>query len=203
MSVKLIFLHITLTLFVLFNCGTDNEGSQGIERLSFAVNDSLLGPVFIDSTLGFSFHPPLGWEQVPDTTLHKAKEKLTDGIDPHSGLQVMPLQFFIDFQSGSSCCLSRLTGVHIENKSPDSLGEYRSLLKAKFPEMNIEEGVFRVDDVSVYQFLITNNEKVIFKLLCANLSKHTFQVDYIVPRLVYIKQIKAIESSIGSFKMLL
>lgn len=202
MSIKRTCLHIVFSLFMLIYCGGEHEGSPKIEQLSFAVCDSLLGSVYVDSISRFSFHPPLGWEQVPDTTLYEAKRKLTEAMDPNESIRIEPLQFFIDVRSRSSCCLSRLTGFHVTNQTLDSLGEYRSLLKAKFPETKIEEGAFRVDDVNVYQFLITDNERVTFKLVCWGSSRQVVQVDYVVPFSLYRESIKAIESSIGSFKML-
>lgn len=191
---------ITFALALVITCSRGNEPRQHIETLSFEVDESLLGPSFLDSTLGFAFHPPIGWEQVPDTTMEEAKERLLATMGQRDSIQVMPIQFFINLQNGSSCSLSRLTGLDLSDQVLGSLGEYQSLLKTKFSSMKIKEGAFRIDDINVFQFLITDGERIIFKLLCYGPQKRAFQIDYVVPHSVYRQQIKAIESSIGSFQ---
>lgn len=199
---KWVCLHIVLLLALLISCGKSNEPPQQFEELSFEINEALLGPSFADSTLRFSFHPPIGWEQVPDTTMEKVQEELSDVIGQENGIQVTPIRFFINKEKGSSCTLSRVIGLDLSRQAQGSLEEYESLLRAKFPGASVKKGTFRIHEINVFQFLITDEQRVIFKLLCSDFQKQTFQVDYVVPRSVYRQQIKAIESSIGSFWML-
>ena len=195
-------LYAALSITLLASCGQSNEPSQQFEELSFAVDKSLLGPSFTDSTLGFSFHPPMGWEKVPDTTMVKARETLSDVIGQESDSQVSSLRFFINLEKGSSCVLSRLLGLDLSGQVQGSLEEFESQLRDKFPGANVKKGAFRIDDLKVFQFLVTDDQRVIFKLVCWGSPKQIIQVDYVVPRSVYRQQIKAIESSIGSFRLL-
>ena len=199
---KLKYGYFGFVLFLAITCGSGNETDQSIEELTFVVNDSLLGPAFTDSTLLFTFHPPIGCERVPDSTMLRVKDKIFDMMAQQEGIEVIPVGFFINRESGSACCLSRLSGMEANSRIFDTFREYKSLLKDKFPDARIDEGAFRVNDINVFQYLISNNERVIFKLLCYSPKGRTFQLDYIVPRSMYHQHVKAIESSIGSFKML-
>ena len=195
-------LYAALSITLLTSCNQSNELSQPFEELSFVVDKSLLGPSFTDSTLGFSFHPPMGWEQVHDTTMVKVREALSDVIGRESDSQVSSLRFFISLEKGSSCVLSRLSGLDLSGQVQGSLEEYESRLRGKFTGANVKKGAFRIDGLKVFQFLVTDDQRVIFKLMCCGSQKQNFQVEYVVPRSVYRQQIKAIESSIGSFRLL-
>jgi hypothetical protein len=83
----------------------------------------------------------------------------------------------------------------------DRMDTYGLLLQDRFAGAEIVEGTFRVNDINVYQYLITDNSRVIFKLLCQGPRQQTFQVDYVLSQPANRREIQAIESSIGSFQM--
>ena len=199
MLVKGICLIFVFSVIIFVSCGKEKSAGE-FEELIFAVNDSLLGPVYIDSTLGFTFHPPTGWEIVSDTIMAEAKYRLSEVIHSGDSIQIVPRRFFIDVQNGSACCLSQVRGLAVGN---DGLLLYESQLKTKFAGTSITEGAFRIGDLYIFQYLITDPQRVIFKLLCGGPQVQTFQVDYVLLRSVYPRYIKAIESSIGSFQILL
>lgn len=198
MTVKCSWVHIVFSIFVLVSCGR-NKVPEEFEELSFAVNDSLLGPAFTDSTLGFTFHPPVSWEHISDTIMAEAQHRLADVILSGDSIQIVPRRFFIDLQNGSACCLSQVRGLASGN---DGLILYKSQLKTKFSGASINEGAFRIGGLYIFQYIITDPQRVILKLLCGGPQTQTFQVDYILPRSIYLQHIKAIESSIGSFQIL-
>ena len=56
---------IFIAIALLLACSNDQESAQcGIERLSFTVNKSMLGPIYENYELGFSFSPPVSWERM-------------------------------------------------------------------------------------------------------------------------------------------
>jgi hypothetical protein len=196
--------YLCFGVFILLaiTCGRGNEAAQQNEELSFVVLDSLLGPSFTDTAIAFSFHPPKGWEKVPDSTMKKARHTIVEMVGQDSSISVTPVSFFVDPHGGSVCCLSQLTVLKGGARIFEKLNEYGTRILKKFPASKIDEGSYRVNDVNVFQYLITDDERVMFKLLCCSPQGRMFQLDYIVPRSMYAQQIKAIESSIGSFQIL-
>ena len=196
--VKGLCLSVVFSFIIFGNCAREKSSGE-FEELIFAVNDSLLGSVYIDSTLGFTFHPPLGWEHVSDTIMAEAQHRLSNVIHSGDSIQIVPRSFFIDLQNGNACCLSQVSGLDVGN---DRLLLYESQLNTKFSGASINKGAFRIGTLYIFQYLITDPQRVVFKLLCGGPQIQTFQVDYVLPRSVYPRHIKAIESSIGSFQIL-
>ena len=73
-----------------------------------------------------------------------------------------------------------------------------SSLKEQFPKADVNHSSFSKSGLLINQILFISEKHVIIKLICAGDVLAAFEVVYIIPRVAYINQLRAIESSIGS-----
>ena len=74
--------------------------------------------------------------------------------------------------------------------------DYVELLSEQFNIEDVPFDIFDIHQVPIRQYLINAKEVVIFKLFIA--ANTDYQLDYIIPKKIYEKELKKIESSIGS-----
>ena len=73
---------------------------------------------------------------------------------------------------------------------------YIEILSQQFSIKDIPSLKFPINKVPILQYLINTDEYVIIRIFVGkNLN---YQLDYIIPRNIYEKELKKIESSIGS-----
>ncbi|MEA3475329.1 MAG: hypothetical protein U9R23_02620 [Candidatus Cloacimonadota bacterium] len=190
-----------LAFLPLFCCSPKNNRSP-IDELQFNVDRTLIEEPYTESTIGISFCPPLHWKPVSAKILAQIesiqKEATPDSSDD---FQLTPSQVFVDTNDNAFCFLSQL-GANDTQNLDEIANRYKKALKKKYSNGDFKEGIFRLKGFFINQFIITENGLVILKLLISSPSTTPFLLDYIIPLSVYEKNLKAIESSIGSIEKL-
>ena len=112
-------------------------------------------------------------------------------------ISYFPLQLIKAFTSEDnlSCFITKINYDGNLLHSLDS--SYFNALQYNFSTKNVVLGEFNYNGFDVIQYIITTPEIVRIKLFIINLSNY-YQIDYIIPYYLYRKNIKFIESSIGS-----
>ncbi|MCB0281596.1 MAG: hypothetical protein H6627_05135 [Calditrichae bacterium] len=184
------FFYLWLSFALLASCKTETKNNT----LQFNVDPVLLGDQFSIDSLQFGFSVPAGWEKMSDSVMTRVNQKISvdssaDKLDMHL------LAFYLDSLSSSFCSVS---GVRFDASTVGVKDLYRESLQKKYPGSGIKEGDFVINDVTVHQFLIMTDQKVVFKLLLNVQGDSFLQIDYAIDRVIYPKYVNKIESSIGS-----
>lgn len=190
---------ILLFILLIFGCTSNDSGdSKHLEVFKFNVDPELLGdPVHLD-THGIGFNPPIGWSPLADDMLKEVKETLYNTQSDDPVFTYLPLHVFLNEVNGSVMIVSEIKISETHGISTEIIDEIRSVIVRQSNEKNIKEAKFIKDGIIFNQFLIQGDDTVNFKFIFLNEAHDLFQIDYIVPRAVYLSESKAIESSIGS-----
>ena len=180
---------IKLSIFFLISCNED-DFNQKNDALKFYVDTSLLAnSIFLENS-NTSLRPPLGWEPISDIDF----EKLSKSIK--SGDNIFDIHLSNTYRSidGALMIISR-----IQSKA-DNFGylpiDYKELLIQQFSTKDIYSLKLSINQNAVLQYLINTDEFVIIRIFIS--SNPNYQIDYIIPRNIYEKELRKIESSIGS-----
>jgi len=180
----------------LSSCKQPGSSSQ-LMRLEFEVDTSLLAEhKVIDSVLGIVFHPPKNWIESKIETSQLAEF-------PEHSFTVRHL--YLNTEDSSTMLISRMTGFSNEQLALLRI-DHQEVFKRDGLWDDIRHAAFRFNDFIADQFLMQNNNMVNFKLILTADGKsydgEIFSLDFFLPRDHYIKNIKSVESSIGSVLLL-
>ena len=189
---KIIFFLIILVAFFEYSC----KEKKVENSLGFNIDNSLLKSEFVDSLAGINLRAPLGWDDLSNDKNKKLKYRLN--LDFKKGADIKA--FYIDTVNQACLIVSNLNLLtdrdikHIFN-NPDS--SYN--LDKKWEQIMKSEYILNGLDVT--QFLLQNAQIINFKLILRNGDNKIYQVDYLSGREMYLKNVKKIESSIGTINL--
>lgn len=191
-----IFLGCGIILWGLIGCDNPNPAD---ESLVFHVDETRLEPAITDPTLKIEIAAPKGWKVIDDATLTQVIDQLGDTLA--QGLQITPRWVFLNEATRTMCVVSKLEGV---KASPDEtlLQTLENAYRNQFPMGKVQRATFRKDAFRVHQLIVVATDFVLIKLICDALKSPVFEVDYVVPSDVYQRELRAIESSIGSLSLI-
>jgi len=198
MKIFLILFIIVLSFLVLMiiTCGNmGKDGNDQPEEMTFQINQSLLGEKYSDRELGFSFSPPSGCKQMPEHIVQHVKGEIQKSIVPSDSLVLEPKQFFLNEDEHFFCLLTALPMLAL---CDSSISFYHKVIKNSAEQSEVQHSTYKYNNFLIYQSLIISNKTIDFKLLIPQPDNKSFQIDYIIPKLIYANKIEVIESSIGS-----
>ena len=68
--------------------------------------------------------------------------------------------------------------------------------------MDIKQAYYPYRGLKIFQMRMESEQMIAFKLIIPQTDTSSFQLDYVIPKAVYLKNLEAIESSIGSLQKL-
>ena len=180
---------------VLATLLTSSWGCSPAERtaedLSFRVDSTRLGARFDAGAL--QIQAPRGWEPVSADTIAMVMRRVRHEDDP-------TLLALYRQPEGSALAVSAYP-YRLEAQARDSLlRRVESDWRTRNPSARVQRGRFRHGGADVSQLMIADTSQVVFKLLVAGPEGPLHQLDYIIPRSVYRRELEAVESSIGSIQ---
>ena len=180
---------LKLSILFLISCHAE-ELDEKSNFMQFNVDVKLLSTsIYLDST-NISLRPPIGW----DLILHSEFKQLSESI--HDGNNIFDINLNKAFKSmdGALLIISQVQSK-AENFSyiPPN---YIEILSQQFSIKDIPSLKFPINKIPILQYLINTDEYVIIRIFVGN--NLNYQLDYIIPRHIYEKELKKIESSIGS-----
>ena len=179
----------SLILFILIlNILACEDQQDTIEPLTFNVDSLLIGNMFLYSESNVSFHPPINWEKIPNEQFQLITEKIStlDSLE----IEVIPKQIFISKNGQDVCVISGIAKDEVL-----IIEQYVDLLRNQ--HKILQELDFTHNGLIFKQISINNGENIMLKFLIQNNNK-IFMIDYLMKINSYQKQVRAIESSIGS-----
>jgi len=179
----------------LGSCNSSEKTEKKYHPLEFQIDSNLLEPKIRDVELGIEVSPPIGWKKSflnPDNQIDLNQLqalKMLIGSNP---------QHIFQHQQTNSCCIvSKFTESSLDLNETFS-SQIQKVLKEQFPKADVNHSSFSKNGLLINQILFISEKHVIIKLICTGDVLAAFEVVYIIPRVAYINQLRAIESSIGS-----
>jgi hypothetical protein len=188
---KYIMLRVAIkfSIFFLISCNGD-DFNQKNDALKFYVDNSLLADSIFLENSNVLLRPPLGWEPISEIDF----EKLSKSIKSEDNIFDIHLSNTYRSIDGALMIISS-----IQSKA-DNFGyipiDYKELLIQQFSTEDIYSLKLSINQISVLQYLINTDKFVIIRIFIS--SNPNYQIDYIIPRNIYEKELMKIESSIGS-----
>lgn len=194
---RILFLLLVLTLIA--GCTSQkNDDPDRPAELIFDVDSELLGEQVHLEDQGVRFNPPREWGHISGDVFDEAIQQLENNQLDHEPFSIQPIRMFLHPQNGSTLIVSEITTTKLLPGTGEIMKAFRTVLKERFNDTDVLETIFLKDEIQFHQYLVQSQDKVNFKFLFTNTADDLLQVDYIVPRSVYLSESKAIESSIGS-----
>lgn len=190
---------ILLSVLFLVACDNSKESSKP-DELKFNVDEAKLGSEITNESLGVKFNPPLSWNAIDSTLIAKMKGQLKTQTVRNDSIKVTLKDVFMKQENRSLLSISKLS---FNNSITSPKEFYDEKVTNKFSRASLfKRGEFLKDDIKFIQYLVQNGGNVNFKLLFNNEDNETIQFDYILNKKNYSNQLRAIESSIGSIKLI-
>ena len=142
---------------------------------------------------GFQVQAPRGWEPVSAATIALATQRVRH--------EDAPTLLAVYRQPDGSALAVSAYPFRLEAEARDSLlRRVESAWRTRNPSARVRRGRFRHGGADVSQLLIADTSQVVFKLLVAGPGGPLHQLDYVIPRALYRRELEAVESSIGSIQ---
>lgn len=196
-SIKSFYLLVIIVLAILVSC-SDNEKMPESEQLLFEINYELLSDSVQLTAYNLIFNPPKNWEPISKRLFDSLDQKIQNQQLSDS-IKIIPLSVFF---SESNQSILNVSAVNVQSSNLESmvdLFEQREIEKSGI--QNFKRADFLKDNLSITQFLVEENNLIIFKLFIKTHQDKMVEFDFIVPKNNYAEEIKSIESSIGSIKL--
>ncbi len=189
-------LIIVLFIVIMIMGCAKEQATTKFAKITFNVDQSQLAEEYFCPDVGISFHPPKNWKQISLELLNSVKDNLVTSKDT-SNINIIPLNVFMNMEKSFTCFLSTFDN---ELLARETIGNYINEFKMNSPDMKLNEGSFSHNSLDFHQFIFTKDDIITIKLIAAKNEHEVFMIDYILPTRYYEKEIRAIESSIGTIK---
>ena len=180
---------VKLVIFFIISCNAD-DFDQKSDTMQFYVDTSLLSTRIYLENSNISLKPPIDWILISEQESTQLSIAIKDGDNIFEIL----LSNVFKSQNGALMIISQVQSkVNNFGYIPP---DYKELLTQQFSIKDIPSLKFPINEIPILQYLISTNEFVIIRIFIDSIAN--YQIDYIIPRNIYEKELKKVESSIGS-----
>lgn len=185
-------------VFSLNSCKSKNENE--FEEISINVDQSRIGDEFVEMNFKFKFNPPKGWLLKPSELTEKIVSRQNSEKANGDSFLYKPLYVFF---SDSTKGILTLGTVNRNDtvKTPLQIQRYQDELINRFGKSNVEVKNYIKDKIMISQLTITKQSIITRKMIFKNSGGQYLQLDYTLQKDVFGNEEKAIESSLGTLKL--
>lgn len=188
---------VLIALAFLGGCARQ-EAIPRQSSIEFRVNAARLGSRFADSLARLALRAPSGWDALPDSLIAEAMRRV--GASAARG--PIMLAMYRQQPEGAVLSVARYPAGFV-GPGFDSMAVARlGALRRAHPGAQIVDGRFSYHGFEIVQFRTVDASSVEFQLLVSGDLHPLVQLDYVVPRSVYPRELESVESSIGSLEPL-
>ncbi len=194
-----ITLFLLAGLSVWFSACNQRDLSTKTDALVFNIDSTLLSEFPVtDSSLKIAIYPPKNWIPSENITHQFSKAGLAVG-------EIMPAHFFINMIDSSSMIITEFSDLSDEDLSIMRI-DFTRIFNKNSLWNEIHHTEFFCNQFKADQFLMFNDQMVNFKLILTSeapvFEGRKIALDYYLPRNSYIKNIRSVESSVGSLSLI-
>ena len=178
-----------LAIFFIISCNTD-DFAQKNDAMQFDVDTSLLSKSIDLENSNISLKPPIDWALISE----EESTQLSEAIRDEDKVFDILLGNIFQSPNGALMIISQVQSkINNFGYIPT---DYKELLKQQFGIKVIPSLEFSINEIPILQYLINTDEFVVIRIFIDSIVN--YQIDYIVSRNIYEKELIKIESSIGS-----
>jgi len=179
-------------------CGDGSSRQEG--PLTFRVDPARLGERFEHPGTGLALRAPAGWDALPDSLVRAAMARLRESGAAIGSREPEMLAVYRGAPEGATLAVSRYD-AELPPASRDSLALlHLATLRRQHPGAQVDDGRFVYRGFEIVQLRAVDSVTVAFKLLLSRKARPLVQLDYVVPRSIYSRELESVESSIGSLE---
>ncbi len=198
-AVKTGLILLSISVMMSFNSCKSKSGNE-FEEVSIDVDTNRIGNEFVEMNLKFKFNPPKGWMLKPSELTEKIVSRQKSVKEAGESFLYKPLYvFFSDSTKGI------LTIGTIETndtlKTPIQIQRYIDELILRFEKPNVTVRNFVKDKIMISHLTIAKQSIITQKMVFRNIIGNYIQLDYTLQKEMAGTEEKAIESSLGSLKL--
>jgi hypothetical protein len=194
-------LLLLLSAILFLSCSRkqkkDETNSNAVHELHFYVDSTRIEDTVKDTINGIQLNPPLDWKLITPEMLVKITAKFSE--QQTDNVKFLPIFIFMNQEKE---CLLSVISIGLKSDSVLEMEAYCKLIEEKFKKEDIKKERFKNNNIVFTQYLILKENLVTFKLLFEGPKKNLIQIDYITSRNNYPSEVKSIESSIGSIRLI-
>ena len=181
---------IIIIIFLFIGCNNSNEDII-YEEIDFFVDISLLSEKqIIDNS--FYFNYPNQLNEVSKEEFNKINESIKN--EQNSFLELSLIKAYSS-DSNFGILINKIVDKNVFKKIDES--DYFEQIKNNFKSSKIDVGKYQHNNIRFNQVIISSDIMVAIKIII-DINESFYQLDYLIPTLVYKDVLKSIESSIGS-----
>lgn len=193
-------LRTLLLLLLMLAAGCGKEAERKSDAITFRVNPERLGERFESPGTGLSLRAPAGWNALPESLVSAAMDRLRAAGTAIGVAEPEMLALYRGAPEGSTLAVSRYD-AELPPASRDSLAIlHLSAMRLQHPAAQVDDGRFVYRGFEIVQLRSVDSVTVAFKLLLSRKAQPLVQLDYVVPRSAYSRELESVESSIGSLE---
>jgi hypothetical protein len=164
--------------------------------MQFHVEATRLGERF-EAPGAFEVKAPAGWDPLPDSLLAETMARADVGAHAE---ETPRLRAVYRQSDGAALAISEFPVGLPADARASMLERTTAALRERYPAARVEPTRYRYQGLQVAQVMVQDSARVVFKLLVDRGGAPLYQLDYVVPLLVYRREVQSVESSIGSLR---
>lgn len=198
---------LLLTFFVIlliYGCKGNHSRieSDTTEEIEFNIDPSKLGNSILSPELEIKFSPPIEWNNVSEETFIQIKKSIKSVYNDRSEYTIEPKYLFTNDIKKSLLIVSLLRFKKNDSPFQEKIRIYKNVLEQNFNKNELKITEYLKDSIRIKQYLIQKQNQINFKLLFTKTDGDIIQFDYSSVKEFYPDEIRGIESSIGSIKLI-
>ncbi len=194
---KKILLPLCITLLV-YSCKNDTKIN---DSLVFNIDSTKISSIrFIDG-FDVSFHPPINWEEVEADISERIVNSLKSQRAGNSKYIYKPSRIFLNKSTNSLLAVGKVETPDPEPGTNIKINDYIGIVTENFDQSISKRGSFIKDGITITQLLIQKQNLISFKLIF-EIENTLYQFDYTAQKEYYKEELKSIESSMGTIKLI-
>lgn len=191
---------VMFTASILGGCGSAKKSAD--KQTKYIIDESLLGDSFEVPTTAVSLRLPKSFVPLADSELVSAKEYVRQQLGDGMGMALQ--QIYHEDSSQSTIWIYSISGLNTSTDTAAFINYYSQGLLTAFGDSNVKIDNYKLNDISVKEFIVTASEHGFMKmyLICISKNNNGLILEYNTPIIRYDTYKKAFESSITSLKII-
>jgi hypothetical protein len=191
---------VVIGIIVCLGACTKNDAPpKTIPAVTFDVNALLLGDSVVSKQYGITFFVPKNWKPLPKDIEQQLRSRLSD---VNTGeIRPEPLYIFVGEANKATLAVSVLRFPAQDTSITLQRMRFVQSVKSNTDSSTLRIAEFRKNTMLMTQCVIRTPERISFKVL-VEAKNALLQFDYVLSMAVYTKEIRAVESSIGSILLI-
>ena len=192
-----LFLLLLAVVFSLSSCKSKNNG---FEEISIDVDQNRIGDEFVEMNLKFKFNPPKGWMLKPSELTEKIVSRQKSVNESGDSFLYKPLYVFFSDSTKGILTVGTINR-NDSSRIPLQIQRYQDELISRFEKKNVTVRNFIKDKIMISELTIVKQSIMTRKMIFKNIDGQYLQLDYTLQKDVFENEEKAIESSLGTLKL--